>query len=78
MKTATYTGLNGQKFTLEYDETAPCISCGLPVWEASVGGTALCSWCDCGIDRRTGQRAWPIRRATPEEYERYRKAMLPV
>ena len=51
MKTATYTGLDGKKFTVEYDENAPCISCGLPVLDASMGGTALCPWCDCGTYR---------------------------
>jgi len=48
MKTATYRGLDGKDFTVEYDETAPCIACGLPVVDASMGGTSLCPWCDCG------------------------------
>ncbi len=34
--------------TYEYDENAPCIICGLPVVEASMGGTVICPWCDCG------------------------------
>jgi len=36
---------------MEYDENAPCISCGLPVISASMGGTAVCSWCDSGVGR---------------------------
>ena len=48
MKTAEYIGLDGKKFKVEYDENASCISCGLTVIEASMGGTVLCPWCDCG------------------------------
>jgi hypothetical protein len=58
MKTATYTGFDGEKFTVEYDENAPCIGCGLPVIEASMGGTALCPWCDCGIYRDGCQHSY--------------------
>ena len=38
MKTATYRK-DGSDFTVEYDEAAPCIVCGEPVVEASMGGT---------------------------------------
>jgi hypothetical protein len=48
MKTATYTGLDGKKFTVDYDETAPCSMCAQPVQGASMGGTAICGACDCG------------------------------
>ena len=51
MKTATYTSLDGATFTVEYDPEAPCISCGEPVVAASMGGTAVCPWCDCGTCR---------------------------
>lgn len=51
MKEATYTSLDGSKLTVEYDETAPCRMCGLPVIEASTGGTDVCPWCDCGVYR---------------------------
>lgn len=34
-----------------YDADAPCWSCGLPVTEASMGGTVICPWCDCGVKR---------------------------
>jgi len=54
MKTATYRGLDGKDFTVEYDENAPCIVCGEPVIEASVGGTVVCPWCDMGICRYCG------------------------
>ncbi len=40
-----------EELRIEYDETAPCWSCGLPVVEASMGGTVLCPWCDCGNHR---------------------------
>lgn len=51
MKTATYTLLDGTDCTIEYDADAPCIYCRLPVIEASMGGTVVCSWCDCGVHR---------------------------
>lgn len=51
MKEVTYTLLDGTKHTVQYDQNALCIICDLPVLEASVGGTAICSWCDCGIYR---------------------------
>lgn len=51
MRKATYTDLKGKKFTVEYDEKAPCIWCGLPVESASMGGTNLCPACDCGVYR---------------------------
>lgn len=51
MKTATYTGLDGKQFDVEYDETAPCRICGYPVMDASMGGTNVCPWCDCGVER---------------------------
>jgi hypothetical protein len=54
MKTATYRGLDGKDFTVEYDENAPCIVCQEPVVEASMGGTGVCPWCDCGHCRYCG------------------------
>lgn len=48
MKTVTYNKVGGGTFTVEYDENAPCIVCGEPVTKASMGGTAICPWCDCG------------------------------
>jgi len=51
MKEATYTMLDGSRKTFKYDENAPCRSCGLPVVSASMGGTDICSWCDCGVFR---------------------------
>ncbi|GAI81040.1 unnamed protein product [marine sediment metagenome] len=48
MKTATYNLIGGGTKVVEYDENAPCIICGEPVVEASMGGTALCPWCDVG------------------------------
>lgn len=68
MRHATYTLVDGSKVTIEYDPLAPCIGCGLPVWEASVGGTGVCPWCDVGVDRYTGQRLqYKPRAATAQE-----------
>jgi uncharacterized Zn finger protein (UPF0148 family) len=60
MKTVTYRMLDGTSKSFEYDPDAPCVYCGLPVVEASMGGTVVCSWCDCGVDRQ-GNRisVWP-------------------
>lgn len=48
MKNAKYYKLDGSSFEVAYDENQPCICCGLPVLSASMGGTVVCSWCDCG------------------------------
>jgi hypothetical protein len=56
MKTATYRLLDGTDRKIEYDENAPCMVCGEPVIEASMGGTSLCPWCDCGNCRYCGVR----------------------
>lgn len=54
MKTATYFTTDRGEIQVEYDENAPCIVCGEPVVAASMGGTAICSWCDCGRCRYCG------------------------
>lgn len=52
MRTVTYRHREtGEPFTVEYDENAPCVWCGLPVVAASMGGTACCPWCDLGVCR---------------------------
>lgn len=51
LRTARYTNFEGEEFQVVYDADAPCASCGLPVVSASVGGTAICPWCDCGNKR---------------------------
>lgn len=54
MKTATYRLADGTDTEIEYDETAPCWMCGLPVGSASMGGTVVCPACDCGKERPGG------------------------
>jgi len=51
VKTVRYPGTDQD---IEYDETAPCLMCGLPVESASMGGTVICPWCDCGRHTRDG------------------------
>jgi len=51
MKKVEYLLTDGTHIELEYDENAPCRACGLPVVSASMGGTDLCPWCDCGKHR---------------------------
>lgn len=59
MKTAKYPLRDGTTLEVEYDENAPCIVCGEPVIAASMGGTVICPWCDCGNCRYCGiQLPW--------------------
>jgi len=51
IKKAIYNLSDGSKKEIEYDTDWPCLSCGLPVVAASVGGTRICPWCDCGKHR---------------------------
>lgn len=55
MGKAKYQLLDGSVREVEYDPSAPCWACGLPVVAASMGGTVLCPWCDCG-DSRDGHK----------------------
>ena len=59
-----------KRIEIEYDETAPCRICGLPVQAASTGGTDVCPCCDCG-DFRNGER-WTIY-PDKEHIEEFRK-----
>lgn len=61
MKTATYRGVDGRAFTVEYDEAAPCRSCNQPVGEASMGGTDVCPACDCGCCRYCGVTVFALK-----------------
>jgi hypothetical protein len=75
---AAYTMLDGTRKTFRYDTEAACAHCDMPVVSASMGGTAVCPWCDqgkcrfCegrtfeGWDRKTGR---PLRQAA--HYERH-------
>lgn len=65
IKKAVYTALQGGEIVVEYNHEAPCRMCGQPVIEASMGGTDVCPWCDCGYNR-DGIR-WT--------YEDYKKVM---
>ena len=70
MREATYTLIDGTRKTFRYDPLAPCVGCGLPVVEASMGGTVLCPWCDSGYDRQGGRiNSVRPRKATQAEYE---------
>ena len=40
-------------FTIEYDETSPCIYCEQPIGGASMDGVTVCACCDMGIHRDT-------------------------
>ena len=56
IKTADYRSFGGP--LIHYDADAPCVSCELPVESPSMGGTALCPWCDMG-QHRDGTR-WTL------------------
>ena len=51
IKVARYRQFDGRTLCVEYDTEAPCRICGLPTGGASMGGTNVCSWCDCGYNR---------------------------
>jgi len=68
MKTVTYPLMGDKKYTITYDETLPCIVCGNPVINASMGGPRVCPSCNIGRSRDGKRRGidfidW-IRRAT--------------
>jgi hypothetical protein len=50
-KEAEYRLDDGERLVVTYDPASPCRICGLSVLEASVGGTDVCPWCDCGYYR---------------------------
>lgn len=62
-------------YLVVYDETMPCVLCGLPVLSASFSSTAICGWCDCGrpregteaFRREVQRRHMKGRRITPAE-----------
>ena len=74
MKTVEYTTFDNKRVVVEYDETAPCRICNLPVTEASMGGTDMCPWCDMGVYRNGEQ--WAARDIF--EFERIRKRALEI
>ena len=80
MKTATYKNIFNEDIEVGYDENAPCRVCGLPVVHASMGGTDLCPWCDCGryrdgteIDVRELMRTDLLKKKAEEVYEKLKK-----
>lgn len=50
-----------EPFVVEYDDEKPCIVCGEPVISASMGGTAICPWCDMGKCRYCGIRIFVMK-----------------
>lgn len=64
MKKARYRTIENneiKEIEIEYDETKPCIACGEPVISASMGGTVICPWCDCGKCRHCGVAIFAIK-----------------
>lgn len=47
----TYTKSDDTTFETVLDPNFLCIYCEQPVVEASMDGTAICPWCDCGVNR---------------------------
>ena len=91
MKQGVYTNLDGSRRVVDYDETAPCHWCGLPVIEASMNGTACCPWCDMGVcrvnrgcrvdvefDHETGKIMMPRKHYEKYHPEVFRKPEKPV
>lgn len=55
-RTVIYFQRMDEKAEIEYDDEAPCITCGELVVSASMGGTVICPWCDTGHCRYCGIR----------------------
>jgi predicted RNA-binding Zn-ribbon protein involved in translation (DUF1610 family) len=70
MRKIKYTLVGGKVVEIEYDENAPCVSCGLPVVAASMGGTKLCPGCDMGVYR--DNEKWDMRDLMDADYRRIR------
>ncbi len=62
MKIATYRLHDGSDLMVTYEDKGACVVCGLPVISASMGGTVICPWCDCGV-YRDGTRQMTFDRA---------------
>ena len=80
---ASYTDLDGHPVRVEYDPGAPCWMCGEAVVSASMSGTVVCPWCDCGQNRdgsnwthSEAERAFARFRENVERVERERDAEL--
>lgn len=81
MKVAIYKTLDSKDLKVEYDENAPCIVCGLPIENASMGGTAICPSCDCGKYRDGTEMTFKelvlnkklLRKKAKEIYEKLKK-----
>ena len=85
MKTVTYRDIFDEEIEVEYNEHAPCRICGLPVVHASMGGTNVCPWCDCGryrdgteINVRELMRPEKLKKKAQEIYEIKNKNMKGV
>lgn len=76
LKTAKYTGVDGKEFSVTYDPQASCLSCGQPVISASMGGTAICSWCDCGKYRDGSE--WSVGDALDPEQRRAKARAIQI
>lgn len=61
IRTTSYTDLKGKKIPINYNDEAACISCGEPVISASMGGTAICPWCDTGRCRYCGMQVFTFK-----------------
>ena len=72
MRTITYRQRDGTELIVNYDENAPCIVCGEPVFEASMGGTVICPWCDMGKCRYCGIQL-PVDKGQVKEHMSWHK-----
>lgn len=62
MKITHYLMKDGSKREVEYNEMHPCLSCGEPVHNASMGGTIICPSCDLGKCRFCGITVFVMKR----------------
>ena len=77
MKITHYYNKEGIKMEISYDEMHPCLSCGEPVHNASMGGTVICPSCDLGRCRFCGMTIFVLKKEIDggKSYEEVRRHM---
>tara|TARA_Y100000034_G_C6891777_1_gene410368 strand:+ start:680 stop:988 length:309 start_codon:yes stop_codon:yes gene_type:complete len=68
----------GERTEVVYDADAPCRICGEPVIEASMGGTNVCPWCDCGRERPSDVPETSVAAIHSTPFRRYGSIFAPA
>lgn len=79
IKTSIYRLTDGTSKEFTYEDQDPCMICGLPVIHASMSGTNICAWCDCGNNRdgtKVSMDEWNQRNKRVKAYIEVYKALV--